>query len=68
MTMKKLFHFNFIISHSLTKQQEASFLDDEELFLKTKNYDYNLRFVANLVVVPVSELNQSAVSLIRKMV
>lgn len=40
----------------------------KRFFLKTKNYDYNLRFVANLVVVPVSELNQSAVSLIRKMV
>lgn len=35
---------------------------------ETKNCDCNLRFVANLFVVPVSELNQSAVSLIPKMV
>lgn len=35
---------------------------------RNQNNNCNLRFVANLFVVPVSELNQSAVSLIRKMV
>lgn len=68
------FPFHFCIHEQ--RQNAFSFLTVKKFCLKLekkkayehKNYDYNLRFVANLFVVPVNELNQSAVSLIRKMV